>query len=433
MTHLTDRSTEPPVKGFSTLSIPHPNTMTLPNGIELYTIDAGDQPINRITVSFDSGLMEAHVPDALQLATQLLREGTESYSGSSISETLDYHGAWLKCDAMSHNSAVSLWSLNKSTVRLLPILKELLLKPTFPEKEFMTLRDKHKAKFMLSQKNVSFIAAMTDKKLVFGEKHPMSRIVDANEIESLSTDDIRTAYSNAFSLAPKVFVTGEIKELLPEIIDFFGKLEYKPSDSAQQIIMPMQPTIGTTTVVSDVDAEHQAAIAMSIPSIDRSHCDYIPLRLVVMALGGYFGSRLMTNIREDKGYTYGIQANLLGYREGGVISIMTNTAPQYIDAVIDEVKHELMRLREQKMGDDELAVVKNNAMTSLAAILDTPFSIMDMYISQFHTGTPKDYFEKQVQAIKSLTADDILELSQKYLDADNLLISIARPAAGNAV
>lgn len=433
MTSLLDRTKEPVTKGFTSLAIPSPVVEKLPNGIGLYAIDAGDQPLNRLTVSFDSGMIEAKIPDALLLATQLLREGTPSYTGSMISETLDYHGAWLKCDAMSHNAAISLWSLNNSTVKLLPLLKEMLTAPTFPDKEFSALKQKHKAKYLLSQKNVSYVAAMHDKRLVFGENHPINRILNADEIDALTADDIKTAWRNTYSGVPKVFITGEISELLPEIKDFLGGMQFPPSKQTTPEILPMAPAPGTTSAVIDVDAEHQAALAMSIPTIGRTHPDYIPLRLAVMALGGYFGSRLMSNIREDKGYTYGIQANLLGYREGGVVSIMTNTAPQYADAVIRETKYEILRLREEPMDADELAKLKSNAMTSLAAILDTPFSIMDHHISQFHTGTPPDYFSKQVEAINNLTSADITRLARKHIDIGKMLITVARPAAARSI
>ncbi|MBD5258306.1 MAG: insulinase family protein [Barnesiella sp.] len=432
MTQHPDRTKEPAVRAFDTLRMPEPTLTKLPNGIELYALNAGDQPLNRITVSYASGLMEAVIPDALSLAAQLLREGTESYTGSQVSETLDFHGAWLKCDAGSHDTTVSLWSLNKSTVNLLPLLKEILTSPAFPEKEFATLRDKHKARYLLSQKNVGYMAAQIDKKNVFGENHPMSRILNAEEIESLTTDDVRAAYKQAFSTAPRVFVTGEITDLLPEIIEFFSEFEFADSSHPAQNILPMRPVAAGTVATCNVDSEHQAALAVSIPAIDRSHPDYIPLRLVVMALGGYFGSRLMANIREDKGYTYGINGNLLGYREGGVVSIMTNTAPQYVDSVISEIRHELNRLREEPMDEEELAIVRNNAMSSLAAILDTPFSIMDHHISHFHTGTPDDYFNRQLEAIKSLSSNQIMELAQKYLDPQRMIISIARPTAESA-
>ena len=125
MSQYLDRTIEPPVCGFSQISIPYPELFILPNGVEIYAIDAGDQPVNRITVSYDSGIMNAIIPDALQLSVQMLREGTTSYSGSEISNTLDYYGAWLKSDVLTGNTIVSLWSPNKSTSHILPILKEI--------------------------------------------------------------------------------------------------------------------------------------------------------------------------------------------------------------------------------------------------------------------------------------------------------------------
>lgn len=427
MSHL-DRTIEPPIRGFSQISIPYPELYVLPNGIEIYAIEAGDQPVNRITVSYDSGIMNAINPDALQIAAQLLREGTTSYTGSEISNTLDFYGAWLKSDVLTGNAIVSLWSPNKSTSNILPIFKEILLAPKFPLKEFETLRQKRKAQYLLSQKNVTYIAAQLDKQMVFGYNHPINRVLNADENDALSLENIKLEYVRTFSRKPRVFVAGMIKEILPDVFDLFSKFQYDNQASTPVEIVPMKP-VCSQTLIKDVDAEHQSAIIMSIPTIDRSHEDYISLRLVVMALGGYFGSRLMANIREDKGYTYGIQANLYGYKEGGVISISTNTAPQYVDAVIKEVKYEMQRLIEQPMGEAELNVVKNNAMSSLAAILDSPFSIMDHHISHFHNATPKDYLEKQIVAVNSLTKEKILELSRKHFNEDKLLISIAKPAA----
>lgn len=428
MSEHLDRTIEPPVTGFTHLSIASPDVITLPNGINIYAINAGDQPVNRILVSYDSGLINAEIPDALQLAVKLLREGTISYTGSKISETLDFYGAWLKSSVLNGNTTITLWSPNKSTKHLLPILKEILLAPTFPEKEFVKMREKRKAQQLLALKNVSYISSKLDKQLVFGENHPMNHILNADEIEALSIEEIKTEYQKVFSRVPKVFISGEISEILNEVKDFFSKFEYSNTLSTPHNIVPMSPSSGRT-VIEEVDTEHQAAITMSIPTIDRKHHDYISLRLVVMALGGYFGSRLMTNIREDKGYTYGIQASLLGYREGGVISISTNTDTQYIDSVINEVKNEIRRMQEELMSEEELNVVKNNAMTSLAAILDGPFSIMDYHISHYHNDTPENYFSKQIDAINSLTTIEIMELAKKYFIMENLLISIAKPAS----
>lgn len=424
-----DRTIEPAVKPFGTLKIKNVNKRVLPNGLEVFIIDSGDQPLNRITFSYPSGLLEAETPDALQLATQLMREGTEHHSGKEISEILDFHGAWLKADAMSHDTVISLWSMNNSTAKLIPLLREIIERPVFPEKEFEALRQKHKAKYLLSQKNVLYMASLADKRLVFGENHPMCRVLNADEIDAITAEDLRKAYGKAFGIKPYIFISGgELESVIDEIVAEAGKIKFNGDELPAQNIVPMHPVGHAETVATEIDAEHQSAIVMSIPVIGRDNPDYIPLRLVVMALGGYFGSRLMSNIREDKGYTYGIQASLLGYREGGVVSIMTNTAPEYVTSVIAETKKEIARLQNTLMDDEELANVKSNAMTSLAAMLDTPFQIMDYYISQFYNGTPPNYFADQVAAINALTAEQIMELSRKYLDIDRMLVSIAGPA-----
>lgn len=424
-----DRTIEPVVKPFETLSIKPVEKRILPNGVEVFIINSGDQPLNRITVSYPSGLMEAEIPDTLQLATQLMREGTERHSGKEISEMLDFHGAWLKADAMTHDTVISLWSVNSSTATLLPLLREIIEQPVFPEKEFGALKQKHKAKYLVSQKNVMYMASMADKRQVFGKEHPICRVLNADEIEAITSDDVRNAYRKVFGIKPYIFISGgELDPVIDDIVAELGKIRFDSADRPAQNIIPMHPSAHAVTETIEIDAEHQSAIVMSIPSISRDNPDYIPLRLVVMALGGYFGSRLMANIREDKGYTYGIQANLLGYREGGVINIMTNTAPEYVSAVIEETKKEIERLKDTLMDDEELSNVKSYAMTSLAAMLDTPFQIMDYYISQLHNGTPPDYFADQVKAINSLTAEQIMALSRKYLDTGKMLVSIAGPA-----
>lgn len=423
-----DRQTPPELFAFPPISVPQPNMATLNNGIEVYWLDLGNQPINRITLSFDSGLLETNSPDALQIAAQLMREGTASLSGREISEQLDYEGAWLKIDTLSHNSMINLWSLNKSTLKLLPILKDIVTSPTFPESEFATIRDKQSAKARLSLKRAPYVASLIDKRQVFGTEHPMCRVLTPDEIDAVTRGDIIDAHRAAFMTRPRVFVVGEVKEMIHQLIEYFQSWPYVESGRKQKI-MPMRPLKGGSRAEQAIDAEHQAAVELSIPTIGREHPDYIALRLAVMALGGYFGSRLMSNIREDKGYTYGIQANLLGYREGGVLSITSSTAPQYVEPLIAETVKEIARLATEPMEDAELHIVKNTAMTALAATLDSPFNIMDHHITHFHAATPERYFEKQLHAINSLTAHQIQDLMARHLPVDKLLISIAKPKA----
>lgn len=177
----------------------------------------------------------------------------------------------------------------------------------------------------------------------------------------------------------------------------------------------------------------QSAVCISIPTIGRSDPDYIDLRLAMMALGGYFGSRLMTNIREEKGLTYGISGALLGYREGGVASIDSQTDPRNVKQLVSETIKELELLRTVAMTDGELSAVKRYAMSALAASLDSPFSIMDIYLTRYTSGTPDDYFKLQQKAITDLTAERIMEVANRHLDPDSVKISIAGPKATGSV
>lgn len=162
-----------------------------------------------------------------------------------------------------------------------------------------------------------------------------------------------------------------------------------------------------------------------MPAIDRNHPDYIVLRLLVMALGGYFGSRLMSNIREDKGYTYGINSYLLGYPEGGLIGISSSTDNSTADALIEETIGEIKRLSKGDFTEDEIARLKQHAMSTLASSLDSSFDIMEYYINGLVAFIPSNYFEEQVKAVKSLTPELLTRVAREHLSLDRLNIAVA--------
>ncbi len=194
-----------------------------------------------------------------------------------------------------------------------------------------------------------------------------------------------------------------------------------PCESVYRQFVPAGPQIVRTALPGAV----QAAISMGLPGPRRTDADFVPLRNAVTALGGYFGSRLMTSIREEKGLTYGISAYLLGYREGSVITIKAQADNAYVDRVIDEVRKEIAKLASEPMGDDELHRLRQNLSTSLVEILDSPFSIADFYRSLIPLGVdPHAYFAERAALAETLTADSILEATRCHLDPMALRISV---------
>ena len=164
----------------------------------------------------------------------------------------------------------------------------------------------------------------------------------------------------------------------------------------------------------------QNAIRMGMLSLNQHHPDYLKLRVLVTLFGGYFGSRLMSNIREQKGYTYGISATLLPYPDEGVLTISADTAPQYVRPLWREVQAEMDRLREERVPGEELERVRNYMLGEMCRSYESVFSLSDAWIFIHISGLDKSYFTGIVEAIETVTSDELQSLAQKYLCKENL-------------
>jgi predicted Zn-dependent peptidase len=163
----------------------------------------------------------------------------------------------------------------------------------------------------------------------------------------------------------------------------------------------------------------QGSIRMARPFPNRHHPDFTPSQVLNTVLGGFFGSRLMLNIREEKGYTYGIHSYLLNHLEHSAWMISTEAGRDVSEATIEEVKKEMKLLREEPVEEDELLLVKNYMIGGLLGELDGPFQIIGRWKNIVLHGLPEDYFDASVKKIKSVTAEQLQQLAQQYLDPES--------------
>lgn len=422
---VLDRTIVPEIRDFEHLDIPQCRKLTLDNGINLNVLDHGEFDVNRLTMSWVGGANDVDSFTSLILATDLMREGSELHSGAEIAEILDYSGAWLRNNFHSHHTTLSLYSLNSKFNDILPIVIESIVSPVFPLHEFEINKEKISRRKEINLSKVAYLSNRSNHKLIYGEAHPCSFDESPDDIRDISYDDVKNIHRKVFTPnGCELFLTGRISpKVEDQINNQFGRLMLADETISHRII-PIQPSSQKEDIIT-VSESLQSAITMSIPTISRSNPDYNDLRYTVMALGGYFGSRLMTNIREDKGYTYGISSALLGNWEGGVITISTQCDNNYSMAVIDEIKKEVSNLKKNDFCTDELNRLKRFAMTQIAGILDSPFTIMDYYENQRHVLTSVDYYNQMQQSINLLTSQRISELADKYLDINEFRISIA--------
>ena len=359
------------------------------------------------------------------LTAMSLFEGCEGMTAQQVADTFDSYGAMKSAQAFDNVTLVELSSLNKFLSRVLPAWVRCVTAPAFSEAGVEVKRQYVASSIANMQQKVKYLATCEMNRLYYGPGHPLAHVSTPDEVEAIAADMLRRFHSANYSLAgSRLVVSGHITSAELEAVDAaIGSLRLGPQ-CGQLCNWPIEPSSVMQSVI-DRPGAMQSAIAMTIRAVKRSHPDYLKLRLLVMALGGYFGSRLMTNIREEKGYTYGIGAVLAGRCDDAYVGISTECACEYTGRVIAEVRKEIDRLRSEPMGLVELNTVKRHLMSDLVKTLDTPFSIADYVGSTFLYGVYPEYFNRQVKEVQEATPDELQRLAQKYLDTDKLRIVVA--------
>ncbi len=423
---MLDRTTPPPVHTMGHISLPLPDCVTLSNGIRFHTIKGGSQEVVQLSLTWQGGCLEAPQPMVATIMASMMPQGTVSHTGTEISEILDFHGAMLKISAGQHITSLQLTALNSMLADVLPLVREVICEPSMSEQAFATFHEIEVNNFLLAHSKVSVLCSEALSPLVKGPQHPESIVPTIEQVQAISIGEVREFYGRLITAdGCDAYLGGNFSD---EIFDSVrSMLESLPvrGQALRKDIRPYAPEPPGKVVVEKPGAV-QAAVEIGIPSIPRSHPDYIPLRLAVMALGGYFGSRLMKNIREDKGYTYGINAYLLGNQEGSYICVMAQTDASYVEAVIEEVGREMEQLAAGPLPPDEMMRLRQYASSALLETLDSPFSIIDHYKVIESVGLPEGYFENQVRWVRSLTPDIIMDMARKYIHPSQMRIAVCR-------
>lgn len=422
-----DRSVQPRVRDIEHLAVQMPQRSVMPNGVLLNVLDSGDNEVVRIDLLMEGGRWQQSQPLQALFANRMLREGTLRYSASEIAEKLDYYGAWLELSSASEYAYITLYSLNKYLPQTLEILESIVKEPVFPEKELGIVIDNNIQQFIVNSSKVDFLAHRTLMKAVYGEEHPCGHLVRKEDYYRINPTVLREFYDRHYhSKNCTVYVSGKVNDDCIRRIEeafgreAFGKGFHKPERKA---FAPVS-TAGKRIFVEYADAM-QSAVRMGMLSLAHSHPDYLKVRVLVTLLGGYFGSRLMSNIREEKGYTYGIAAGIIPYPGQGMLVINTETTNEFAEPLIGEVYHEIDLLQNELVSEDELSMVKNYMLGEMCRSYESAFSLADAWMFVQISGFGDSHFEDALNAVKDVTSREIRELAEKHLCKENLKEVIA--------
>ena len=421
-----DRTIQPEIQPLKNFHIQTPVRTTLPNGIPLAVINAGEQEVVRMDVLFSGGRWQQSQKLQALFTNRMLREGTTKYTAATIAEKLDYYGSWLELSSSSEYAYITVYSLNKYLAKTLEVVESMIKEPLFPQKELQTILDTNIQQYLVNTSKVDFLAHRSLLKSLYGEQHPCGKIVMEEDYHTITPEVLREFYERYYHSGNcSIFLSGKVTDdIISRVTDIFGIPFGQYQLQMPKLSFPFA-AIPEKRIFTEREDAMQSAVKMGCTTITREHPDYPKLRVLMTLFGGYFGSRLMSNIREDKGYTYGISAGVVFYPDSGLLIVSTETDNEYVEPLIQEVYHEIDRLHQEPVSAEELRMVRNYMLGEMCRSYESPFSLSDAWIFIATSGLKDDYFALSLQAVNEITPAEIQDLAQRYLCKETLKEVIA--------
>jgi zinc protease len=410
-----DRSIQPEIKTLDSCRLTEPHTYTLQNGIKVVQFDAGTQELVRIELIFKAGSWH-QAQNFTSLATNLmLREGTQRFTSKQISDELDFYGAHLETTAEKDNAYLTLYTLNKHLKNTLPILEDIVKNAAFPESEFKIFAGKQRQLLQVNLEKVNFVARTRFNSLIYGKSHPYGNFLEPEEIDNFDITQLKAFYKSYYhSGNTMIMVAGKVMDGLPGMLEnAFGNNDWKYNLQLEQSY-PELPSEQKKHFIPKQNAV-QSAIRIGRLMFNRHHPDYMGMRVLNTLLGGYFGSRLMTNLREDKGFTYGIGSAAVPLLRSGYFFISCEVGADVTNNALKEINTELLRLCDETVSEHELKLVRSYMLGAFLRGIDGPFALADNYRDIMEEGLNNEFHYNFLEVIRTITPGQLQELACKYL------------------
>src|SRR5690554_4807615 len=402
------------------------NKFSLANSIDVSFIEAGSQDVTKIDWVFPAGAVQADKPLLASTVGNLLVEGTKTKTANEIADFLDFYGAYFSSSSYYHNSVVSLFCLTKDLPQLLPLMEDIIKNPSFLSSEIENYLNKRREEYLIDSEKVRTLAARKFHETVFGSTHPYGRLAQLEDFSNLDRNDLEQFHRDYYlSGEAKIIVAGQPGKEIYKLLDHhFGRNERFIARTENTLDFSLAPSHEKFHFVEKRGAV-QSALRIGRPIFNNTHPDFIPLMVVNTILGGYFGSRLMTSVREEKGLTHGIGSSLISYKESGLWMIVSEVAGEMRDQAVEAIFEEMMRLTKEPVSEDELDLVRNFMLGEMLRYFDGPFSTSDIYRTLQENQLDFDFYAKMEKEIRNITSHQIIALARKYLQSEEFYVVVA--------
>ncbi len=415
---MLDRSKAPDFKIPKSIEFPTPIQRTLPNGVHLYFIPTPQ--IDAVKLDISSTINEASKSKLLvpYFALEMVTEGTLSKNAAELDDFFDTYASEVDTESGFENHGLSILTTKKHFDTVLPVFRELLTEAVFPEKE-LSKRKKQKAlSIHINRDKNSHRASQLFRKALFGENHPFGQITEEKDVDLVQGEDLMGFYKKDLWTNSEIFLTGNLADSqLEDIIWEIGNIP---------ITFFSNPPTGFQNqkhqrLTEEKEKSVQSSIRIGCHLIPKNHPDYFKLSLMNTILGGYFGSRLIKNIREDKGHTYGIYSSIGSLKQADYWVVMADVIKEHDEAVIEEVYKEIDKLKNEPITAAELEVVRNYMIGKLLSQFSSGFELIGRFKSIHQAGLDFGFFQQNLDYILQAKPEDIMEVANKYLHREKMV------------
>jgi len=423
---MINRKAGPISADIEKLIIPDIDLYTYSNGVRVCEVNMGSQEIIKIEIVHIAGRSTEDFPLSGRAVSSLLKDGCVSKTSAEIAEEIDYYGSSIKTASNMDFSFTTLYTLSKHFEKVIHLMHEMYYQPTFPQEEIEKFKHLNiqKLKEELSKNDVITYRQITEE--IFGHTHPYGYNSNEIDYQNISRDKIVSHYDNYYGSDNSfIFLSGKINDNVRKNLEnLFGKTIKKTVlKNFEPVLIPFSAKKVRLTSKN----EHQSAIKTGRRLFNKNHPDNVVFYFLNTILGGYFGSRLMTSIREDKGYTYDISSSADQMLYDGCFYISSEAAPEYTEPLLVEIYSEMRKLQEEKVGLKELNMVKNYLMGTFMNVLDGPMNVSSFAKSMVLSGKKPLDFIDFTNEMREITPEKVIMAAQKYLNEEDMTEIVVSP------
>lgn len=424
-----DRTKKPEAGPAPAASFPDFKEAVLSNGLKVFIIESDRKPTITVRLLVKAGdFFDGEKPGVADFTAELLGRGSPKRKASDFAREADKIGAEYSASSGDDATSIVISGLTKHTDKLLELLSDAVLNPTFPEEQLEIVRKQALSNITAGKKTPQALAANLLRKVLFGE-HPYGKFQTEASVNAITVEDLKNFYNaHYFANNATIAVVGNVKadEITKKLEKYFGKWKQGTPAKVQPAELP--DSKGMMIHLVDLPGAVQSNIRVCFRSVPRNNPDLVELGVVESVLGGGFSGRLFQNLREKHGWTYGAYASGAYQRDLGYFAASTEVRNAVTDSAIVEILAEMRRIRSEPIGEEELKLQREylagNYLLSLERAEQNAARLQNI---EFY-GLPADYYKTYAQKVSRVTPEKALELAKKYIEVSDLAIVVVGDA-----